>query len=54
MSKELWFREYEKTFNEFDGEKTGDQIIALTEQRYRDRLADMIDMARLRKKEGEL
>ena len=58
MSKEMWFREFERLYNEAadEGPVTDKVYAGLGEKADRasaDRLADMIDMARLRKKEGE-
>jgi hypothetical protein len=57
MSKDMWFREFERLYNEAAEEgpvtdKVYDGLGAKADHASAERLADMIDEARLRKKEG--
>lgn len=51
--KELWIDAYEEVFDEFDGNATEEEIIARTEERFKERLADMVE-ARMLQMEGRL
>lgn len=51
--KALWIDVYEEVFDEFDGNTTEEQIIAKTEERFRERLVDMVE-ARMLRDEGRL
>jgi hypothetical protein len=57
MSKDLWFAEFERLYNEAEEkgpvtDKVYDSLAPKADRALSDRLADMIDEARLRKKEG--
>ncbi len=61
MSKDMWFDEFERLYNEAaevaDGHVSDavyDNLADRADRAYRERLADMIDHARLLKKEGRL
>ena len=58
MSKELWFQEFERLYNAAE-ERFGkvsnevyDSLAEKADKAFTERLADMADEARLRKKEG--
>ncbi len=53
MSKEMWFKEFERIYNETsDSAKAYKLACDKADAAYRERLADQADHARLRVKEG--
>lgn len=57
MSKDIWFAEFERHLNELEDEgvpfdRAYDKAAKLAERSYPERLADMADAEKLRRKEG--
>ncbi len=56
MSKEAWFQNYERLYNEREaGEREGsdDELAELTSEQQRDQLADLADRLHDEKKHGD-
>lgn len=51
--KALWIDAYESVWNECGENTSEERIIALTEERFRERLADMVE-ARMLQQDGRL
>ncbi len=52
MSKELWFRCYEQVYNEHSEDTSEEVLVQLTEEKVREKEADLCDLARDLYKEG--